>query len=114
MEIIACDIRKDEGLRYRKEKEILPCITAHINKNGGGNYCCLIIEKEREMRKEGDFANVRIRKLTPKECWRIRLMGFTDEDYEKAEKVCSDTRLYQQAGNSIVVQVLEGIFRNLM
>ena len=38
---------------------------------------------------------VRIRKLTPKECWR--LMGFDDEDFEKAEKVNSNTQLYKQA-----------------
>ena len=39
--------------------------------------------------------NLRIRKLTPKECWR--LMGFDDEDFEKAEKVNSNTQLYKQA-----------------
>ena len=54
----------------------------------------------------------RIRKLTPKECWR--LMGFKDEDFHKAEKVNSNTQLYKQAGNSIVVDVLEGIFSNLL
>ncbi len=55
--------------------------------------------------------DLRIRKLTPKECWR--LMGFDDEDFEKAEKVNSNTQLYKQAGNSIVVNVLEKIFENL-
>jgi site-specific DNA-cytosine methylase len=54
---------------------------------------------------------LRIRKLTPKECWR--LMGFTDDDFVKAEKVNSNTQLYKQAGNSIVVPVLEGILGNL-
>lgn len=53
----------------------------------------------------------RVRKLTPKECWR--LMGITDEDYEKASKVVSNSQLYKQAGNAIVVNVLEGIFKNL-
>ena len=53
-----------------------------------------------------------IRKLTPKECWR--LMGFDDEDYEKASKVNSNTQLYKQAGNSIVVNVLEAILTNLL
>lgn len=53
----------------------------------------------------------RIRKLTPKECYR--LMGFDDEDYEKASKKISKTQLYKTAGNSIVVNVLEAIFRNL-
>jgi site-specific DNA-cytosine methylase len=55
--------------------------------------------------------NLRIRKLTPKECWR--LMGFDDEDFTKAEKVCSNSQLYKQAGNSIVVNVLEAIFKEL-
>ena len=54
---------------------------------------------------------LKIRKLTPKECWR--LMGFDDEDFEKAEKVNSNTQLYKQAGNSIVVNVLEAILKNL-
>ena len=55
--------------------------------------------------------NYRIRKLTPKEYWK--LMGFDDEDFEKAEKVNSNTQLYKQAGNSIVVDVLEHIFSKL-
>lgn len=52
-----------------------------------------------------------IRKLTPKEYWR--LMGFDDEDFEKASKVNSNTQLYKQAGNSIVVNVLMEIFRKM-
>lgn len=55
---------------------------------------------------------LRIRKLTPKECWR--LMGFDDEDFEKAEKVNSNTQLYKQAGNSICVPVLTAILNNLL
>ena len=54
----------------------------------------------------------KIRKLTPLEVWR--LMGFSDNDYYAAKSVgISDTQLYKQAGNSIVVTVLEAIFRNL-
>lgn len=60
----------------------------------------------------GTVDNYRIRKLTPKECWR--LMGFDDSDFEKAEKVNSNTQLYKQAGNSIVVNVLEGILKSLL
>lgn len=52
----------------------------------------------------------RIRKLTPRECWR--LMGWTDEQFNKIKGV-SNTHLYKQAGNSIVVTVLEAIFRQL-
>jgi DNA (cytosine-5)-methyltransferase 1 len=58
-----------------------------------------------------DTNDGRPRKLTPKECWR--LMGFNDEDFFKAERVCSNTQLYKQAGNSIVVNVLMAIFREL-
>lgn len=54
--------------------------------------------------------NFRIRKLTPLECWR--LMGFDDDDFYKAKNVgISNTQLYKQAGNSIVVNVLQAIFR---
>ena len=56
--------------------------------------------------------DIRIRKLTPLECWR--LMGFDDEDFYKAQQSgVSNTQLYKQAGNSIVVDVLEKIFKNL-
>lgn len=61
---------------------------------------------------EPTVKDYRIRKLTPKECWR--LMGFKDEQFEKAEKVCSNTQLYKQAGNSIVVNVMEEIFKELL
>ena len=60
-------------------------------------------------RKEQNF---RIRKLTPREYWR--LMGFDDDDFNKAHNVCSNTQLYKQAGNSIVVTVLERVFENLL
>ena len=55
--------------------------------------------------------DLRIRKLTPKECWR--LMGFDDSDFEKAAQVNSNAQLYKQAGNSIVVTVLMHILISL-
>lgn len=56
--------------------------------------------------------NLRIRKLTPKECFR--LMGFSDENFEAAHNVgISNSQLYKQAGNSIVVDVLYYIFVEL-
>ena len=58
------------------------------------------------------YDSIRIRRLTPREYWR--LMGFSDDSFNKAREVCSDTRLYQQAGNSIVVPILEGIINNLL
>ena len=55
---------------------------------------------------------LKIRKLTPLECWR--LMGFDDIDFYNVKNAgISDTQLYRQAGNSIVVNVLQAIFENL-
>ena len=58
------------------------------------------------------YNDYRIRKLTPRECYR--LMGFSDEDFDKV-KACgiSDTQCYKQAGNSIVVNCLMAIFTNM-
>ena len=55
---------------------------------------------------------LRIRKLTPLECWR--LMGISDDQFHKAEKVCSNSQLYKQAGNGIVVDVFMAIIKNLI
>lgn len=72
-----------------------------LNTCGGGGLEPKIIE------------NLRIRKLTPLECWR--LMGISDNDFIKAQvSGISNTQLYKQAGNSIVVDVLYYIFKNLL
>lgn len=55
---------------------------------------------------------LRIRKLTPKECYR--LMGFEDIDHDRAAEVVSNSQLYKQAGNSIVVDVLEHLLPNVL
>ena len=60
----------------------------------------------------GDLYLIRIRKLTPRECYR--LMSFADEDFEKAQSVISNTQLYKTAGNSIVCKVLEAIFSQMI
>lgn len=52
-----------------------------------------------------------VRKLTPKECWKV--MGFSDDDYAKVEGKLSNTQLYKQAGNTICVSCLEAIFKEL-
>ena len=54
----------------------------------------------------------RIRKLTPKECWRLQ--GFPDWAFERAEKVNSNSQLYKQAGNSVTVNVIAAIARRLV
>lgn len=81
-------------------------------KNIEGDYAFCIDSSNTGGIKETQNNNVRIRKLTPKECWR--LMGFDDKDFYKAQSTGnSNSQLYKQAGNSIVVNVLEKIFLNL-
>lgn len=60
---------------------------------------------------EPEAKSFRVRKLTPRECYR--LMGFTDEQFNKSQAFSSDSQLYKQAGNSIVVDVLYYIFGKL-
>ena len=79
-----------------------------------GMICPTLMANNQDLYKlEADkMKNYRIRKLTPRECWR--LMGFTDADFDKAASVNPNTQLYAQAGNSIVVNVLEGIFSQMI
>lgn len=78
----------------------------------------VLIRKETDLLQDwvweiqGQKYLIRIRKLTPRECWR--LMDFSDEDFEKAQAVNSNTQLYKQAGNSIVKNVLCEVFRQLI
>ena len=68
--------------------------------------------RQPKVMERNESGRERIRKLTPKECWK--LMGFDESDYEKAKSVVSETQLYKQAGNSICVPVLEAIFSQMM
>jgi DNA (cytosine-5)-methyltransferase 1 len=89
---------REQEQRLWSENGYSPCITT------ANTETLKIVTKNKGKR--------RIRKLTPLECWR--LMGFSDEDFKKAkDSGLSDTQLYKQAGNSIVVDVLERIFENL-
>ena len=54
---------------------------------------------------------IAVRRLTPKECFRLQ--GFPDEYFERARKVNSDSKLYEQAGNSVTVDVIEAIAKRL-
>ena len=81
-----------------KNDGICTCLTSSMGTGGG--YVPMIAPQ------------YRIRKLTPRECWR--LMDFSDEDFEKAEEVNSNTQLYKQAGNSIVENVLVAILGQLI
>ncbi len=76
------------------------------------DYISAEIEPNKNIAKM-DCTQFRIRKLTPKECWR--LMGFADEDVDNAVAVgMSNAQLYKQAGNSICVPVLEYIFKQML
>lgn len=98
--VTPCDFRYDEGLRERESTDVSTCISEAMGTGGGLGGKAMV------------KADLRIRKLTPRECWR--LMDFTDEDFDKAQKVNSDSQLYKQAGNSIVVKVLEEIFKEML
>lgn len=89
--------KNDQMNRVYSDNGLSPTITT---KTGGG----------REVKILNDLSS-RIRKLTPKEYYR--LMGFSDKDFEKAKAVNSNSQLYKQAGNSIVVNVLEEIYKCL-
>ena len=89
-----------------------PALTAHLHKETV-NDCTKLDRHSPALGVKEVGSEIRIRKLTPKECWR--LMDFTDEEYEAAEKAgVSKTQLYKQAGNSIVVSCLAHIFRELL
>lgn len=57
-------------------------------------------------------SDFRIRKLTPRECWRLQ--GFPDWAFDKAQEVNSNSQLYKQAGNSVTVNVIEAIAKELV
>lgn len=131
-EPMICEERSDEGLRFFKDnvsgtirtidsggdKRIIESKIANVPtsreyhgfREESPTLCArdykdpkTILEIQKEIYK--------IRRVTPRECWR--LMGFTDEDFDKAAKFMSNSQLYKQAGNSIVVPVLESIFKNM-
>lgn len=105
-------------------------ISPTITTCGGGNTEPKIIQMPHGYNKGGEFeecptitgsafqnnnfveAEMRVRKLTAKECFR--LMAFQDKDFETAEKENSNTQLYKQAGNSIVVTCLMAIFGEML
>ena len=82
-----------------------------INENGISN-CLTSVQKDSLVIEPYTYSG-RIRKLTPRECWR--LMDFDDEDFEKAKAAgVSNSQLYKQAGNSICVKVLEAILKQMV
>ena len=95
-EPIVCEERRDEGIRLFKDD----CVGTLRTIDACGDK--RVLEPEPKWR---------IRKLTPKECWR--LMGFTDEDNDRVAKYVSASSQYKQAGNSICTCCLVAIFNAL-
>lgn len=95
-------------------KQVASAIRASIYKQGSRNLEENVVNGlgyEGVIEQEEPKIRWRIRKLTDKECWR--LMGFSDEDNDRAAKYVSASSLYKQAGNSIVTSVLTAIFSAL-
>ena len=81
-----------------------------FKENGKPTFTANVADRNGVMLKNGDV--VAIRKLTPRECWRLQ--GFSDEQFEKAKKAgISDTQLYKQAGNAVTVDIIEQIGKRL-
>jgi DNA (cytosine-5)-methyltransferase 1 len=87
-----------QGNRVYDSNAIAMCLNAQPVGNTGGNSYLYEIES-------------RIRKLTPRECWRLQ--GFPDWAFDKAKEVNSDSQLYKQAGNSVSVPVIYEIAKRL-
>ena len=132
MNKLVCERRIDEGLRTFKDgvigtirtidavgcKRVIEQLKPVKDENDSTMYYQApkeLLEESTEECQENitdDNIGYRIRKLTPRECFR--LMAFSDEDFDKAQAAgVSNSQLYKQAGNSIVVDVLYYIFMNL-
>lgn len=98
---------------------VKPCLTPdriekrqngrRFKEDGGVSFTLTAQDKHGVLLDDG--REVRIRKLTPKECFRLQ--GFPDDYYERAAQVCSDSQLYKQAGNSVTVNVIYEIAKRL-
>jgi DNA (cytosine-5)-methyltransferase 1 len=119
--VVSVDLKRGYSCEVKEEKESVDGVdiignysksnfvqTSIVNKNGSAptftenhGQVTAIVDKP-----------LRIRKLTPKECFR--LMGVKDEDYERCAKNQSDSSLYHLAGDSIVVNVLMAIFKEMI
>lgn len=101
------------GRNYRRTVVLYDDYNSKL-KTDQETICCILTNAGAKAIRNGQkiIFDGDVRMLTPKECWRF--MGFTDEDISKAIEIgISDTQLYKQAGNSIVVNVLEEIFKQL-
>lgn len=116
-------IQRSHGFNKGGEHKIAPTLTravvgdsvnlAHLNSKTrrgrvGKDKANTLVSDDSQGVVMSDF---RIRKLTPRECWRLQ--GFPDWAFDRAEKVNSNSQLYKQAGNSVTVPVIAAIARQL-
>lgn len=110
-------VKKRDNWAGSKKSCINKEIASAITRREGGvgcdssNYICRDLNENCDISNR-DITDFRIRKLTPKECWRLQ--GFPDECFDKAKAMgISDSSLYKQAGNSITVDVIYWNLLNL-
>ncbi len=124
----------DQGRKNKQLKPMDICPTLRAQSHGNEPKVCSLAydEQNNNIRKDGTVgtltcdgsspkhnnriikfgSNVRIRRLTPRECWRLQ--GFPDEYFDKAKAAgISDTQLYKQAGNGVTVNVARAIGERL-
>ncbi|HFI2437954.1 TPA: DNA cytosine methyltransferase [Streptococcus suis] len=120
-------IQRGHGYNQGGEHDIAPTLTNnswqennHVkvfdfyNRNIKDEVGTLTASGHQGNTKAGTFGildGIRIRKLTPRECWRLQ--GFPDWAFDRAQAVNSNSQLYKQAGNSVTVNVIEAIARKL-
>ena len=104
-------LSKNQTTDFPIEQEVSYCLDSNYWK---GTMLQDFLTKRRRQVVSGPQTNDGLypaRRLTPLETWRF--MGCSDDDFYKANEVVSNTALYRQAGNSIVIPVLEALFKNL-
>lgn len=101
--------KKYESVEIQEKRSNMQKLEPHFD--GISNTLTTVL-KDNYVMEVKDMSEIRVRKLTPTECYK--LMGFEAEDCKKcSEGGISNSQLYKQAGNSIVVNVLEAIFSEL-
>lgn len=92
--------KRQNGRRFKNDGDEMFTLTAQ-DRHG------ILVREEQAVVTD----NYRIRKLTPRECWRLQ--GFPDWAFDRAKEVNSDSQLYKQAGNSVTVPVIADIAKRL-
>lgn len=126
-----CAARDYKGISRNKDNAVV-CMSIRGQKLQKQTCCAVLTPDREEKRQDGTVGtltcdgsspkhnnriieydgNIRIRRLTPRECWRLQ--GFPDEYFDKAKAAgISDTQLYKQAGNGVTVNVARAIGERL-